>query len=67
MPDEKLENVLNLALEVPERARARSMELTVGYSEAERTWDLIVKYTADIGERGAEGAGVRGVGREIGG
>ena len=58
MPDEKLENVLNLALEVPERERARSMDLNVGYSEAERTWDLIVKYTGDIGELVEEGAGV---------
>ena len=58
MPDEKLENVLNLALEVPERERARSMDLNVGYSEAERTWDLIVKYTGDIGELVEEGAAV---------
>lgn len=47
-PDEKLENVLNLALEVPEAERERSLDLNVGFDPEERTWDLIVRYTGDI-------------------
>lgn len=48
MPDQKLENLLNLALEVPEAEREKSLNLNVGYDAAENTWDLIVKYTGNI-------------------
>ena len=44
MPDQKLENLLNLALDVPEEEREKSMDLDVGYNREANTWDLIVKY-----------------------
>lgn len=55
MTDEKLENSLNLALRVPEAERERSLDLKTGYDPAEKSWDLIVKYTGDI-QRLAAGA-----------
>ena len=48
MQDEKLENVLNLALDVPQEERERSLDLDVGYNKETKTWDLIVRYTGDI-------------------
>ena len=45
MSDQKLENLLNLALEATPREREESLELDVGYNEEERTWDLIVRYS----------------------
>ena len=48
MPDQKLENLLNLALDVPEEEREKSMDLDVGYNREANTWDLIVKYSGDI-------------------
>ncbi len=48
MPDQKLENLLNLALAVPEEEREKSLELNVGYEKATNTWDIIVKYSGDI-------------------
>ena len=45
MPDQKLENVLNLALDATEEERDKSLELNVGYNPIDREWDLIVKYS----------------------
>lgn len=44
MNNEKIENLLNLALDATEREREKSLELNVGYDEEERTWEVIVKY-----------------------
>ena len=43
MPNQKLENLLNLSLEVTPRERSRSLELESGYIPEERSWELIVK------------------------
>jgi subtilisin family serine protease len=43
--NEKLENLLNLALRATEEERAASPELSVGYESTDRTWEVIVKYT----------------------
>ena len=43
MPDQKLENLLNLALDATEEERDKSLELNVGYNPIEREWDLIRK------------------------
>ena len=43
MENQKRENLLNLALDTPEEERARSQDLNVGYSQADRTWELIVR------------------------
>lgn len=48
MPDQKLENVLNLALDATEEERDKSLELNVGYNPIEREWDLIVKYSGSL-------------------
>ena len=44
MNNEKMENLLNLALDATEREREKSLELDVGYNREERTWEVIVKY-----------------------
>ena len=49
MTSQKLENLLNLALDSTEEERKRSWNLDVGYDRLEREWDLIVKYSGDLG------------------
>lgn len=48
MQDQKIENLLNLALSVPEEERMRSEELRVGYDEAEKRWTIIVRYSGNL-------------------
>ena len=48
MPNQKSENILNLALDTPESERERSSELNVGYNPIEQEWDLIIKYSGDL-------------------
>jgi len=48
MDNEKIENVLNLALEATPQEREKSLDLNVGYNPADNRWDLIVRYTGDI-------------------
>ncbi len=48
MPNQKLENLLNLSLEVSPGERARSQELETGYLPGERSWELIVKYSGSL-------------------
>lgn len=50
MADQKLENILNLALDATEEERQKSLELDVGYDAIEREWDLIVKYSGSLEE-----------------
>ena len=50
MNDQKLENLLNLALDATEEERQKSLELDVGYDAIEREWDLIVKYSGSLEE-----------------
>ena len=45
MENQKLENLLNLALDATPEERERSEDLQVGYNPEEQTWELIVKYT----------------------
>ena len=45
---EKIENLLNLALQATEEERERSEELDVGFDPAENEWELIVKYSGDL-------------------
>ena len=45
---QKIENILNLALEATPEERVRSMELDVGYDAGERAWDLIIKYSGSL-------------------
>lgn len=45
MTNEKMENLLNLALDATQAEREKSLQLDVGYDAAERTWEVIVKFT----------------------
>lgn len=45
---QKIENMLNLALEATEDERERSGQLNVGYDPFEREWELIVKYSGEL-------------------
>ena len=45
---QKIENILNLALEATPEERVRSAELDVGYDAGERAWDLIIKYSGSL-------------------
>ncbi len=49
MPNQKLETLLNLALEIEETQRQKSGQLGVGFYEDTGVWELIVKYNGDIG------------------
>ncbi len=55
MNSQKLENVLNLALDSTESERERSMELDVGYNPISKKWDVIVKYSGSLNELRNEG------------
>lgn len=46
--DQKIENLLNLALDATPEEREKSPVLMVGYDEADQRWDIIVKYTGNI-------------------
>ena len=48
MANQKLENMLNLALDATQEERQKSLELDVGYDAIEREWDLIVKYSGSL-------------------
>lgn len=48
MADQKLENLLNLALDATPQERERSPELEVGFEPTTRTWELIVKYSGNV-------------------
>lgn len=48
MPDQKLDNLLNLALDATEEEREKSRNLNVGYEKQTRKWEIIVKYS-DVG------------------
>lgn len=48
MPNAKLENELNLALDIPEAEREKTTNLNVGYTPTTNTWELIVKYSQSL-------------------
>lgn len=48
MNDQKLENLLNLALDATENERLRSESLNTGYDFIENTWEVIIKYTGNL-------------------
>ena len=49
MESQKMENLLNLAIDATETEREKSLELDVGYNPIDREWDLIIKYSGDLG------------------
>lgn len=58
MDNQKLENLLNLAIETPLAQREKSLNLNVGYEETGRSWEVIVKYNGDLSGLPAQGIGV---------
>ena len=46
--NQKLEDLLQLALQTPEDVRVRTDELNIGFSSTMRTWELIVKYHGSL-------------------
>ncbi|MGN0465525.1 MAG: S8 family peptidase [Lachnospiraceae bacterium] len=48
MENQKLENLLNLSLSLPESERQKSSQLEVGYTPSTSEWELIVKYSGDL-------------------
>ena len=50
MNSQKIENQLNLSLSVSEEERKKSQELNTGFDEAEREWELIIKYSGSLVE-----------------
>ncbi len=48
MTSQKLENLLNLALDSTEDEREKSLNLNVGYDPLDREWDLIIKYSGSL-------------------
>ena len=45
MPDQKLDNLLNLAMDATEEEREKSRNLNVGYEKQTRKWEIIVKHS----------------------
>ena len=50
MKDQKLEDLLNLALSSTLQEREKSPQLNVGYNTKDKTWELIIKYSGNLGE-----------------
>lgn len=48
MEDQKLENLLNLALSATPEERDKSENLNIGYNREEKSWVVIVKHSGDI-------------------
>ncbi len=48
MDSQKIENVLNLAIEASQVEREKSLDLNVGFDEDEKKWEVIIKYTSDL-------------------
>lgn len=46
--NQKLEELLQLALQTPEETRERTEELNIGFNTQYRTWELIVKYNGNL-------------------
>ena len=55
MPDQKIDNLLNLAMDATPQEREKSENLTVGYDSSAKVWDVIVKYSGPESGLGGEG------------
>lgn len=59
MADQKLDNLLNLALDATEEEREKSANLSAGSEKGSKLWDVIIKYSGDI--EALSGDGIRTV------
>lgn len=48
MKNQKVENILNLALDSTESEREKSQELNVGFNRITKEWELIIKYSGTL-------------------
>lgn len=48
MENQKLENLLNLAMDATEEEREKSEILDVGYNPIDQEWDLVIKYSGGL-------------------
>ena len=48
MNDQKIDNLLNLALNATSAERARSENLGIGFDAEDDTWEVIIKYTGNL-------------------
>lgn len=48
MTGQKVENLLNLALDATDEEREKSLRLDIGYDPIERSWELIIKYSGNL-------------------
>lgn len=48
MEDQKLENLLNLAMDATQEEREKSLDLETGYNPEEKTWEVIIRYTGSL-------------------
>ena len=46
--NQKIENILNLAMDATPVERERSPELETGYDQEAGTWELIIKYSGSL-------------------
>ena len=46
--NQKIENILNLAMDATPAERERSPELETGYDQEAGTWELIIKYSRSL-------------------
>ena len=56
MNDQKLDNLLNLAMDSTPLEREKSGNLNIGFDERLKLWDVIVKYSGS--EEGLLGEGI---------
>ena len=56
--NQKLENLLQLALQTSEEVREETEDLNIGFDSATRTWELIVKYHGSLDVLGSLGVGI---------
>lgn len=56
--NQKLENLLQLALQTSEDVREETEDLNVGFDSASRTWELIVKYHGSLDVLESLGVGI---------
>ena len=50
MDDQKIENLLNLAMDVTQEEREKSESLETGYDPGTRTWKVIVRYSGNVSD-----------------
>ena len=48
MASQKIENLLNLALDATPEERRKSLQLDVGYDESDQTYEVLVQYQGDL-------------------